>query len=49
MARPRIQRWMQATIMHPVGVAEGIASAEARSHIDIGPEQAESVVTRSGR
>ena len=43
----QIQRWMQAAIMHPVGVAEGIASAEARGHIDVGPDEAESVVTRS--
>src|SRR5260370_19297985 len=42
-----IQRWMQAVIMHPVGVAEGIASADARAHIDVGPEEAETVVTRS--
>ena len=37
----QIQRWMQAVIMHPVGVAEGIASAEARRHIDVGPDEAE--------
>jgi putative DNA-binding protein len=43
----QIQRWMQATIMHPVGVAEGIASPEARRHIDVGPDAAETVVTRS--
>ena len=43
----QIQRWMQAAIMHPVGVEEGIASAEARRHIDIGPDEAETVVTRS--
>src|SRR5260370_34801590 len=42
-----IQRWMQAAIMHPVGVAEGIASAEARAYIDVGPEEAETVRTRS--
>ena len=42
-----IQRWMQAAIMHPVGVAAGIASAEARRHIDVGPGEAEKVVTRS--
>jgi Putative DNA-binding domain len=42
-----IQRWMQAVLMHPVGVAEGIASAEARRHIDVGAEEAEQVVTRS--
>src|SRR5260370_20800792 len=45
----QIQRWMQADIMHPVGVAEGIASAEARRHIDVGPDEAEAVVTRSRR
>ena len=33
--------------MHPEGVAEGIASAEARRHIDVGPDEAEAVVTRS--
>jgi hypothetical protein len=38
---------MQATIMHPVGVAEGMASAEARRHLDVGPDEAETVVTRS--
>ena len=43
----QIQRWMQAAIMHPVGVAEGIASAEARGHIDVAPDEAETVVTRS--
>ncbi len=43
----QIQRWMQATIMNPVGVAEGIASPEARSHINVGPDEAEAVVTRS--
>jgi hypothetical protein len=43
----QIQRWMQAAIMHPVGVAEGIASAAARRHIDVGPDEAETVVTRS--
>ncbi|HEV3256728.1 MAG TPA: DNA-binding domain-containing protein [Gemmataceae bacterium] len=42
-----IQGWMQAAIMHPVSVAEGIASAEARRHIDVGPDEAETVVTRS--
>lgn len=42
-----IQRWMQAVVMHPVGVAEGIASAEARGHIDVGPDQADAVVTPS--
>src|SRR5258708_18726791 len=43
----QIQRWMQATIMQPGGVVEGMASAEARRLIDVGPDEAESVVTRS--
>src|SRR5713226_137689 len=43
----QIQRWMQATIMHPVGVAEGMASTEARRHIDVGPDAAETIVNRS--
>src|SRR5271155_476952 len=43
----QIQRWMQAAIMHPVGIAEGIASPDARKHIDIGPDEAEMVVNRS--
>ena len=43
----QIQRWMQAVLMHPTGVAEGIASAEARRHIDVGPGEAEKVLTRS--
>ena len=42
-----IQRWMQAVLMHPVGIAEGIASDEARRHIDIEPGEAEKVITRS--
>src|ERR1700739_4213922 len=42
-----IQRWMKAAIMHPVGIAEGIASAQARRHIDVGPDEGEKVVTRS--
>jgi hypothetical protein len=41
----QIQAWMQMVIMHPRGIHEGIA--DARKHIDIAPEQAEQVVTRS--
>ena len=37
----QIQRWMQAVIMHPVGVAEGIASAEARATSTSGPTRRE--------
>lgn len=43
----QIQRWMQAAIMHPAGIDEGIASAEARRHIDVGPNEAEQVIDRS--
>src|SRR5260370_10903967 len=42
-----IQRWMQAVLMHPVGAAEGIGSSEARHCIDVGPGEAEQVITRS--
>jgi hypothetical protein len=42
-----VQRWMQAAIMHAEGVVEGIASPEARRYIDVGPDDAEAVVTRS--
>jgi hypothetical protein len=42
-----IQRWMQTVIMHPAGVANGIASSEAQRLLEIGPDEAESVVTRS--
>jgi hypothetical protein len=41
----RIQRWMQAAIMHPDGVVEGMRSPEARAAIDA--DSAERVVTRS--
>ncbi|MCI0462277.1 MAG: DNA-binding domain-containing protein [Gemmataceae bacterium] len=43
----RIQRWLQTVLMHPEGVAEGIASAAAREHLDVGPDEVEQVVTRS--
>jgi hypothetical protein len=42
-----IQRWMQAVIMHPGGVAAGVDSAEARREIAVAPEQVEAVITRS--
>ena len=44
-ALDKIQRWMQAAVMHPDGVVEGMNSDEARRHIDAG--SAEEVVTRS--
>jgi hypothetical protein len=43
----QLQRWMQAVLMHPGGAAEGVASDAARQAIDVPPEQAERVVTRS--
>lgn len=43
----QIQRWMQSAIMHPEGIADGIAAPETRQVIDIGPEEAELVITRS--
>jgi hypothetical protein len=43
----QIQRWMQTVLMNPAGAEQGIASAEARQVIDVSPEQAERVVTRS--
>lgn len=43
----QIQRWLQTVIMHPEGVAEGVDSAGARRHVDVGPEDLERVVTRS--
>lgn len=43
----RIQRWMQAAIMHPSGVADGIASPQAREHLDVHPHDIEQVLTRS--
>ncbi len=44
-ALDKIQKWMQAAVMHPDGVVEGVRSAEARAAIDAGA--AEEVVTRS--
>ncbi|HUY87698.1 MAG TPA: DNA-binding domain-containing protein [Pirellulales bacterium] len=43
----REQRWMQAVIMHPDGVAGGVASAEAKCHLDVPLERIEEVVCRS--
>ncbi len=54
MTRPRqardlnqLQRWMQAVIMHPDGVAAGICSESAQQHIGVRPERVETVVCRS--
>jgi hypothetical protein len=43
----QLQRWMQAVLMHPGGAEAGAASEAARQAIDVPPEEAERVVTRS--
>ena len=43
----RIQHWLQAVIMHPAGVAGGIASPPARELLNVSPADLEQVVTRS--
>ena len=43
----QIQRWMQAVIVHPLGVERGIASDDARQHVDVDSAGIERVVTRS--
>ncbi|MGD9721450.1 MAG: putative DNA-binding domain-containing protein [Pirellulales bacterium] len=43
----RIQRWMQSVIMHPGGIVDGIASSQAREHLDVSPEDIDQVLTRS--
>lgn len=43
----RIQRWMQSVITHPDGIEAAIASEQARSEIDVDPQDVESVITRS--
>ncbi len=40
----RVQRWMQAVITHPGGVAAGVASPSAREEIDVDPQQIDQVI-----
>jgi hypothetical protein len=42
-----VQRWMQAVLMHPNGVAEGVASDDARQLLEINPKEVEKILTRS--
>ncbi len=42
-----VQRWMQSVIMHPDGVAAGLASDAARQHLDVPPDDVEQVILRS--
>lgn len=46
-ALEQIERWMQAVIMHPDGIAAGIDSADARREIDITASDIEDVVEPS--
>lgn len=43
----RLQRWFQAVIMHPDGVAAGVSTPDAQAEIAIAPHQLESVVLPS--
>jgi hypothetical protein len=43
----QIQRWLQAVIVHPDGVAAGVDSAAARAEIDVPAAQAGRIVGRS--
>ena len=45
----RIQKWMQAVVMHPGGVAKGIASPAAQDQIAIDPGELDDVVRSSRR
>lgn len=42
-----IQRWLQAVIVHPGGVAAGLQSSEARRELDVPLDEVESIITRS--
>lgn len=43
----RTQRWMQAVIMHPGGIEAAMLNPNARVHMDVDPDDIETVVTRS--
>lgn len=43
----QIQRWMQSVIMHPGGVSEGVASPEARRHLEVSADALEEVISPS--
>lgn len=42
-----IQRWMQAVIVHPDGVAAGIESSAAQSEVNVSTDQVDEVIDRS--
>jgi hypothetical protein len=43
----RIQNWMLTVISHPDGIEQGIASSEARRHIDVDSERVDDVISPS--
>ncbi|HEX4150492.1 MAG TPA: DNA-binding domain-containing protein [Pirellulales bacterium] len=43
----QLQRWMQAVMMHPGGIVEGMQADDARTHIDVQPSAIESVICPS--
>lgn len=45
----RLQAWMQAVITHPMGIAQGIESGEARGFIDVAGKDVEQIVNRSSK
>ncbi|MGH9932049.1 MAG: HvfC/BufC family peptide modification chaperone [Pyrinomonadaceae bacterium] len=42
-----LEHWLQAVVTNPAAISGGLASAEARQHIDISSKQIEEVFTRS--
>lgn len=43
----QVQRWMQAVITHPGEIEDGLASDDARSQLDVSPDNLGHVITRS--
>jgi hypothetical protein len=43
----QLQGWLQSVIMNPAGLLDGIASADARAHIDVLPADVETIIERS--
>jgi hypothetical protein len=43
----RIERWMQAVVMHPRGAAQGLGASKARQHLPQAAQNLESVISRS--
>lgn len=42
-----LQRWFRAVVMHPVGVAAGLASPEAKQHLPVGLGDLETIICPS--